>query len=163
MRAASCCRSAASLPWACLMKGCSSKWVTEGRASKSLIRHLEKRTGKFAGCHFPFLIHFKGNGQKPSGHLHIAERSEPVLAPAEPGTGCLKGRFTGLSLTTTWSLSPWSQVQTSPRALLPIRGVQCLHRTAHFCESVLMLMQHQHQQHYHHETQRLRKELELNL
>ena len=40
MRAASCCWSATSLPWACLMKGCSRRWVTDGRASKSFIRHL---------------------------------------------------------------------------------------------------------------------------
>lgn len=39
-RAASCFRSATSLPWACLMKGCSRRWVTDGRASKSFIRHL---------------------------------------------------------------------------------------------------------------------------
>lgn len=40
MRSANCCRSATSLPWACLMKGCSRRWVTDGRASKSFIRHL---------------------------------------------------------------------------------------------------------------------------
>lgn len=40
MRAANCCWSATSLPWACLMKGCSRRWVTDGRASKSFIRHL---------------------------------------------------------------------------------------------------------------------------
>lgn len=40
MRVANCCRSATSLPWACLMKGCSRRWVTDGRASKSFIRHL---------------------------------------------------------------------------------------------------------------------------
>lgn len=42
MSAASCWRSATSLPWACLMKGCSRRWVTDGRASKSFIRHLHK-------------------------------------------------------------------------------------------------------------------------
>lgn len=47
MRAANCCRSATSLPWACLMKGCSRRWVTDGRASKSFIRHLKiTKTGR---------------------------------------------------------------------------------------------------------------------
>lgn len=42
MRSASCFCSSMSLPWACLMKGCSKRWVTDGRFSKSLIRHLQK-------------------------------------------------------------------------------------------------------------------------
>lgn len=49
MRVASCCRSATSLPWACLMKGCSRRWVTDGRASKSLIRHLRGAKTKTRG------------------------------------------------------------------------------------------------------------------
>lgn len=40
MRVDNCCWSATSFPWACLMKGCSRRWVTDGRASKSFIRHL---------------------------------------------------------------------------------------------------------------------------
>lgn len=36
----SCWPRAISLPWACLMKGCSKRWVTDGRVSKSFIRHL---------------------------------------------------------------------------------------------------------------------------
>lgn len=41
MRSANCFWSAISLPWACRIKGCSKRWVTDGRFSKSLIRHLQ--------------------------------------------------------------------------------------------------------------------------
>lgn len=41
MRTESCCLSDVSFPWACLMNGCSSRCVTDGRVSKSFIKHLQ--------------------------------------------------------------------------------------------------------------------------
>lgn len=72
-RAANCCRSATSLPWACLMKGCSRRWVTDGRASKSFIRHLNTHTQKQKTeetfTHFkrtkPLQIRVNSNSQSP--------------------------------------------------------------------------------------------------
>lgn len=95
IRAANCCRSATSLPWACLMKGCSRRWVTDGRASKSLIRHLtntktsqsylislqvtsKENRGKTLDRHKPPLPHyhlpiFKSANEKLCNHLNILE------------------------------------------------------------------------------------------
>lgn len=43
MSSASCFCRDISLPCTCLINGCSKRWVTEGRFSKSLIRHLWQR------------------------------------------------------------------------------------------------------------------------
>lgn len=86
-RAANCCRSATSLPWACLMKGCSRRWVTDGRASKSFIRHLNTHTHKNKKQRK--LSHtsngrslFKSEWIQTANHLSIVDLSGSVLTPA---------------------------------------------------------------------------------
>lgn len=51
MSSASCFCKDISLPCTCLINGCSKRWVTEGRCSKSLIRHLWQRNRGLRQCY----------------------------------------------------------------------------------------------------------------
>lgn len=41
-----------SFPCTCLINGCSKRWVTVGRFSKSLIRHLQQRNSGLMQLHY---------------------------------------------------------------------------------------------------------------
>lgn len=62
--------------------------MTDGRASKSFIRHLKRRWERFKQKS-QMRSELKAK-EEPSNHLDIVDLSESVLAPAEPATGVLK-------------------------------------------------------------------------
>lgn len=96
--------------------------MTDGRASKSFIRHLKRRWERFK--HKSQMRSELTAKEELSNHLDIVDLSESVLAPTKPVTGVLSSL---ICLSTTWSLSPWTQVQTSSVLVQrPIRDVQCL-------------------------------------
>lgn len=62
--------------------------MTDGRASKSFIRHLKRRRERFKQkSEMRAELTAK---EEPSNHLDIVDLSESLLAPAEPATGVLK-------------------------------------------------------------------------
>lgn len=149
MRAANCWRRAMSLPWACLMKGCSRRWVTDGRASKSFIRHLKatkyhtvtSKTLRQTNC--PSSV-YKSEWIKQltavTWTLRTADLSGSTVSDTHTSAVPLasvfkRGSLIDPSLRTTWSLSPWPRVQTSPAvAQRQVLSVMCS-----VCQQVMSL------------------------
>lgn len=149
MRAANCWRRAMSLPWACLMKGCSRRWVTDGRASKSFIRHLKatkyhtvtSKTLRQTNC--PSSV-YKSEWIKQltavTWTLRGADLSGSTVSDTHTSAVPLASVFKRGSLIdpsprTTWSLSPWPRVQTSPA----VAQRQVLSVICSVCQQVMSL------------------------
>lgn len=128
------------MPWACLMKGCSRRWVTDGRASKSLIRHLKIKGNKtqlgrgtfkeeelFS---IPMKFVLKGSPN------HCRSCLDQLCTRVEPGASVLKsGALVCVGATCSYHYAPPPPTPT-PTARLdklgegtavnPLTDVQCL-------------------------------------
>lgn len=138
MRAANCCRSATSLPWACLMKGCSRRWVTDGRASKSFIRHLtitKNNRGNTSDRKGLFKSEWDFTAKEEAfHHLSIVESwfvwissdasREPAASVLKPGSLICRSLSEYHMVAITMAPSP--NKLCCGTALSPISDVQCL-------------------------------------
>lgn len=133
MRAANCCWRVVSLPWACLMKGCSRRWVTDGRASKSLIRHLKitgDKTQLGTGTlkeEEPFSIPMKYVLNGPPNHCRSC--LDQLCSRLEPGASVLKsGALVCVGATCSYHHAPPPCLDKlgEGTAVNPLTDVQCL-------------------------------------